>query len=77
MNEVCNDVTVLLTDAANISLKRCVQKTKRKVKRHVQWYNNSLYSLKRSVLNLGKLLRRFPNDAHIRGKLKRIQARMP
>jgi hypothetical protein len=66
INQLCHDVTSVLTDAACQSLKRV--KLKRGTKPQEKWYTGSLHSLKCSIAHLGKLLQRYPNDPFIRGK---------
>lgn len=64
----CTDFTEILIGAAKLSLKkRNTPRILQSGMKYAKWYNNSLHILKNEVLHTGKLLRKFPNDPHVRG----------
>jgi exonuclease III len=69
ITSLCTELSSVITDAARCSLKR--RKEPHIVKcnvRQAKWYNNNLYVLKNEVLHIGKLLKKYPKDPHIRGR---------
>ena len=66
VNHMCNEITTFLNDAAKCSLRR--SRMKKKNTRHARWYTSSLSGLKNEILNLVKLLKKYPGDPYIRGK---------
>ena len=66
INWLCDDISSVLTDAAQQSLVR--RKIKKREYSKNKWYSPDLVKLKNNILYTGKLLRKFPRDPHIRGK---------
>ena len=66
VNELVEDVTNILLQAAEMSLPVKEPKKKPQTPKHKKWFDESLEKLKRDVTHNSYLLQKFPNNPHIR-----------